>query len=646
MRVGGTTAPPEALSAAAGTAVSSPASSGPATTGGDSAIASQPSQTASPGSSPSDPSPAVPSTTVPSTSIAPTSAAPTSSETLAADPNVEYHSPGLSSGVVVAIVIGVIAFVFLVFFIIVLCIKSRRRKERRANRLSGSSYDPEDHVYRDPYDSHAAGAQPSMSSRAGGASFVGASTARDASSSPSPPETQGLMSHRDDSASESRMEALASETGSLAVGHGRSSIRAVDLTRQRDVSGQTDSSSNPTTSTGGSTTTRGSLIAQFPTYTTRRPSDQDSPGGGVIGKRGGDKGGEGGAMLATDAALGPDSPGTMASTELFSAPPPRAPSRTRTVALDPPLPPGAASSGSISASTPSSASTPPATVAVNALGLGRPSRSPSNVHSECNASPSGASYRPVLSRSDSTASEGHTAIDLPSESVSQAVSRSVSNSSTKMVGWLRGFGFLKPYLGGNAPIPTTPVKAHRALPRAPSPQTHSVSGPLYPQPMEDQAQLLPSTVPLERAGPSYRRVTTTAAAYDLADLEDLKRKPTITYTRPSGSGPQAPVRDQRPGHISPPGPSYSPFAAKGVPPPSRGRESGDEESGSDDDEKRDAEEADNDESRSFLSHGRGSSEGSGAARSRYKAQSPRRMSRNTLGRRVDVPYLAESWAYR
>lgn len=301
--------------------------------------------------------------------------------------------------------------------------------------------------------------------------------------------------------------------------------------RFRHVSAATGSS-HPSASTGeGSTGTRGSLIAQFPTWG-RKPSD-DSTGGGA-GRTGGSGGGSGGNGSGGNEHS--QSPATMASSDLFVAPPPRPASRTRTLATDPMFVVAAAQAGLLEAGAAASVSEGKSSDG-SALGLGRPSHLARDRDLPSLPEKEGSTPATSLgSQSHASDAEKHASYPVPRAPHSTLEPPSVAGPGTfrsvsdttgfaaGVGGWLSGFGFLRPYLGGNLPIPCTPERRR--------PSTSGAEEADFDLGAAKEAErhnlLLPSAIPMNRKDSSYRRVTTTAAAFDTADLADLQRRAAVS----------------------------------------------------------------------------------------------------------------------
>lgn len=242
-----------------------------------------------------------------------------------------------------------------------------------------------------------------------------------------------------------------------------------------------------------STKTRASLISQFPVYD-RKPSDRSSEGGHEGGS------GAGGAAAGPSGSrpTGPregENSGfgkTTSDRNLFSAPPPRPPSRTRSV---------------------------PANVQAASIGLGRPSSSPRGLRSPRLASLPETGTRPNVSQHPGP---------LAQSTLSTRLERNVSHrSSRSLLGapvWLKGFTWLQPFFERDTPVARLDT---RDLEKGCSQNDlDSVST----SESQQSGRLLPTAAPVMRETPGYRRVTTTAAAYDIQDLRDLSERTTGQQT--------------------------------------------------------------------------------------------------------------------
>ncbi|KAK9898118.1 hypothetical protein P389DRAFT_170256 [Cystobasidium minutum MCA 4210] len=237
-----------------------------------------------------------------------------------------------------------------------------------------------------------------------------------------------------------------------------------------------------------STKTRASLISQFPVYD-RRPSDRSSDGG-----HGGENGAGGAA--ACPGGSGSTEPQSSENTgsgktetggHLFSAPPPRPPSRTRSV--------------------------PASTLATN-IGLGRPPSSPCGPRS-----PRLTSLPEVMGQAEGQSQRGLLAVSKSSSSV--RLERNLSNRSSRTIlgapAWMKGFAWLSPFFEKDS---STFDASEQDLENGETPLSAAQEGKVRPM-----DRLLPTAAPVMRETPGYRRVTTTAAAYDIQDLRDLSQRP-------------------------------------------------------------------------------------------------------------------------
>jgi hypothetical protein len=231
-----------------------------------------------------------------------------------------------------------------------------------------------------------------------------------------------------------------------------------------------------TTNNTDSTKTRASLISQFPVYD-RKPSDHSSQNDehGQGGASGNTPGGSGTSPPEPKEGHNSGSGQSGSDTGMFSSPPPRPPSRTRTV---------------------------PNPIHAMTIGLGRPLGPPTGPRS------------PRLFTMPEAS--------LLSTSTSTPLQRSMSNrSSRSLLGapvWLKGFTWLKPFFepGYEAP-PSTTSEALEEGTDAVGEEERGVTRP-------SREGLLPTAAPMMRQVPEYRRVTTTAAAYDVQDLRDLAQR--------------------------------------------------------------------------------------------------------------------------
>lgn len=350
------------------------------------------------------------------------------------------------------------------------------------------------------------GAGPEMQSR-GGLVFTTANG--------SPEEREGLM-HPSHGRRREGGEAIESLNPAFD-GHD-----AMYASRGRHVSAATGSSDPSAASTGdGSTNTRGSLIAQFPTWG-RKPSD-DSTNGGPSGNgtgtgngtTGGSASGSGGTGFATNDRS--HSPATMASSEFLYSPYSRAAAGSKTNVV------AGAQADLLGAAAIGKSQHNSTLASESALGLGRPShlareRDLPTLPAADKAS-EGGNTRPAHASYPEPRAP-HSTLEAPT-----AQARSISDSGAASTGgWLGSFGFLRPYLGGTLPIPYFSTPERR--------QASGSAGPEVAAETERQT-LLPSAIPLNRKDPSYRRVTTTAAAYDTADLAELQRAQTQQKKRTS-----------------------------------------------------------------------------------------------------------------
>lgn len=237
-----------------------------------------------------------------------------------------------------------------------------------------------------------------------------------------------------------------------------------------------------TTDNTESTRTRASLISQFPIHD-RKPSDHSSRGGHEPGGAGGNAAGASGSRPAERKDGYHSGSGKSGSDSgMFSSPPPRPPSRTRTV-------PG---------QTPSTS-----------IGLGRPPGSPAGPREPRLASlPERPTHSPYMS--------------VP-------LHRNLSNrSSRSLMGapvWLKGFTWLKPFFDSTTENPSGRMHEDAA----------NVVDPEHGTARHSEDRLLPTSTPVMREVPQYRRVTTTAAVYDVQDLRDLAQR------RPAGQSEDAEI---------------------------------------------------------------------------------------------------------
>lgn len=399
--------------------------------------------------------------------------------------------------------IGSLAAIILFLLLLFLVCRRRSRRKRAYSQPNLSDRNDEETAHLALPRAGQGSNGPEMVSR--GAAFLPVRTSTSA-------ETMGLMQYRD-LPDDTR---YGDSNDMCIVPRDCQTIAVADAQgRTRHPSAATEST-QPSQSTGGSTTTRGSLIAQFPVYARKRSggSDDDSPEAGTgFGSRTAGQGGSGGNSGGVGTGSG-DSRGTMASTDLFTVAPARPPSRTRTVPDQ---------------------SGPTETRA--AVGLGRPSAIPMPVL-RSNAGQSRLESRDSVGQSRSSSGPVHMP-SSPARTRSLAATRSTNHRIVSdtggMVGWLGGFAFLRPYLSGNTPLPTTPTRAGSVRRRHPKivEEEDVESGIAEIGDMEERdTVLMPSDTPVDRSGPDYRRVTTTAAAYDTADLADLRRAPGTIQSRP------------------------------------------------------------------------------------------------------------------
>lgn len=392
-------------------------------------------------------------------------------------------------------------------------------------------------------------------------------------------------------------------------GEGNEAVEALDTHamgsnagtgRFRHASAATESSGHPSgASTGdGSTNTRGSLIAQFPTLG-RKPSD-DSTGGGGSGERSGNGSG-GSAWTVGGRDSNSHTPATRASSEISRAPPLQY-GRSRKLASVVPDSAGivaAAQAQLLQAGTAASASgmhsrskSSGGSAITSSIGLGRPPLPPQEgaLHLLPEDAEGGT---PATSLSEDTSGERPKHASYPearaAHSTMEQPQRTVSDTAAAgLGGWLGSFGFLRPYLGGALPIPYTPDRCQASSSTTPQrgPNAASLEA-------ERQHLLLPSAIPINRRDSAYRRATTTAAAYDAADLIDLQRTQTAQQRSKASAVP----------------------AVDGI--------------------QEDSEDDGEDEGRSLVSHGPSASSGSGEQRG-FPAvvvkDTDKRASRTTLGR--------------
>lgn len=242
-----------------------------------------------------------------------------------------------------------------------------------------------------------------------------------------------------------------------------------------------------------STKTRASLISQFPVYD-RKPSDRSSDGGHEGGSgAGGPAAGPSGSRPAEPRQGENSGSGkTTSDRNLFSAPPPRPPSRTRSV---------------------------PANVLPASIGLGRPSFS-----SRGPRSPRLASLPETASRANVSQHPGPLAQSTSSTRLERNVSHRSSRSLLDAPVWLKGFTWLQPFFERDAPVGQLDTYDLEKGSLQDTSDSVSTSG------QEQSGRLLPTAAPVMRETPGYRRVTTTAAAYDIQDLRDLSERTTGQQT--------------------------------------------------------------------------------------------------------------------
>lgn len=340
-------------------------------------------------------------------------------------------------------------------------------------------------------------------------------------------EKQALMTYRDD---ENNFSGDEEEDGGGRRRSGQGQLGVLRLTVASIIGmpggpqRQASATASQITDHTDSTRTRRSFVSDVPVYL-RKPSDQssDDDAGGRDARRSFISGSAYGQTLAS-ARSGQDG-------GLFAVSPARPPSQARTVPYV----------------SPSSSTT---------IGLGRPPQSPrgprtprlssvqeaegESTHSRnyaqrmpSNADITGA-YHPhdqavsELARSatrtspPSSVTRPYLAEALTPDSTPYsspyAIERNASNRSSETLGgaprWMGGYAWLRSYLDGSSPS--------------------SASEPASPP--TSVSSRLPSAAQLSRGGHQYKRVTTTAAAFDLQDLRDLAERRSALATQPAESG--------------------------------------------------------------------------------------------------------------
>lgn len=449
-------------------------------------FASSSSFTSSPPSSSSGFSLADSSYSTPS-AIAPSSSASRSFTTSSqhGDPSDAFRSTGLGGGAIAGIVLGALVGLLVLLLLLVLCLK-RRRRQTSLNPFT--FLDPE----LQPENSSASA--PNVRSisarldrqRQAPTAIIGSSG--EYAQRPGPfhePETEGLMAHHDGvlDPNENAQEYITAPPIVLQSSSSGASVR--HCPSNNSISTISAPSANNT----DSTRTRASLISQFPTAHDRRTSDHSSRGGHGPGNSTGKPPNSTSGNQGDTREIGDkhSSGGSNIGGDPFTSPPPRPPSRTRSVAN---------------------------TYNGQIVGIGCPLTSLHGL--------SLSRINPLSQRTGQSGNEApHAGSSAVLETTGNALERSMSNrSSISMHG--APFSWLKPFFdAGSHPaiMEGCTGEANEDTPQALHNEVTST---------QDTAgkKLLPTEVPVMRATPGYRRVTTTAVAYDIQDLRDLSQRPT------------------------------------------------------------------------------------------------------------------------
>lgn len=403
----------------------------------------------------------------PSSLPASTSAQSTATPSTSNDSAQSDQGRSLSGGAIAGVIVGSLAALLLLLLLICLC----RRHRRRAGHAAFTMLDPESRTSEKREEMKAEG-----------------------------PSSRRASNRQMDANNLEEIEVLIGDEQALerASGEDRQTASLPPIMLQSPDSGESvrQCPSNSSLNTTGavsaantdSTKTRASLISQFPVYD-RRPSDRSSDGG-----HGGENGAGGAA--ACPGGSGSTEPQSSENTgsgktetggHLFSAPPPRPPSRTRSV--------------------------PASTLATN-IGLGRPPSSPCGPRS-----PRLTSLPEVMGQAEGQSQRGLLAVSKSSSSV--RLERNLSNRSSRTIlgalAWMKGFAWLSPFFEKDS---STFDASEQDLENGETPLSAAQEGKVRPM-----DRLLPTAAPVMRETPGYRRVTTTAAAYDIQDLRDLSQRP-------------------------------------------------------------------------------------------------------------------------